>query len=75
MKKVLLVSVLLGGMMVGCSQQSQPTEHYVLKYYIDYDRKVVEVRFSDDFKGNKAIACEQLMEMKNITDYSINIYK
>ena len=75
MKKVLLLSVLLGGMMVGCSQQSQTTEHYVLKYYIDYDRNVVEVRFSDDFKGNKTIACEQLMEMKNITDYSVNIYK
>ena len=75
MKKVLLVSVLLGGLMVGCSQQSQATEHYVLKYYIDYDRKVVEVRFSDNFKGNKAIACEQLLEMKDITDYSINIYK
>ena len=75
MKKALLVPVLLGGLMVGCSQQSQPTEHYVLKYYIDYDRKAVEVRFSDDFKGNKAIACEQLLEMKDITDFSINIYK
>ena len=75
MKKVLLLSILLGGMMVGCSQQSQPTEHYVLKYYIDYDRKVVEVRFSDDFKGNKTKACELLMEMKDITDFSINIYK
>lgn len=75
MKKVLLVSVLLGGLMVGCSQAEKPKEHYVLKYYIDYHRKVVEVRFSDEFKGNKTIACEQLMEMKNITDYSINIYK
>ena len=75
MKKALLVSVLLAGMMLGCSQQSQPTEHYVLKYYIDYDNKVLKVRFSDDFKGNKTIACEQLTEMKDITDYSINIYK
>ena len=75
MKKVLLVSVLLGGLMVGCSQQSQPTEHYVLKYYIDYDNKVLKVRFDDNFKGNKTIACEQLMEMKDMTDYSINIYK
>ena len=75
MKKVLLVSVLLGGLMVGCSQQSQPTEHYVLKYYIDYDNKVLKIRFGDYFKGNKTIACEQLMEIKDITDYSINIYK
>ena len=75
MKKVLLVSVLLGSMMVGCSQQSQPTDYYVLKYCINYDKKTVEIRFSDVFKGNKTIACEQLMEMKNITDYSINIYK
>ena len=74
MKKVLLVSVLLGGMMVGCSQQSQPTEHYVLKYYIDYDNKVLKVRFDDNFKGNKMVACELLMEMKDITDFSINIY-
>ena len=74
-KKGLLVAVLLGGLMVGCSQQSQPTEHYVLKYYIDYDNKVVNVKFSDDFKGNKMFACEQLMEMKDITDFSINIYK
>ena len=75
MKKVLMLSVLLGSLMVGCSQQSQPTEHYVLKYYIDYDNKLLKVRFSDDFKGNKTIACEQLIEMKNISDYSINIYK
>ena len=67
MKKVLLVSILLGSIMVGCSQQSQLTEHYVLKYNINYDEKIVEIRFSDDFKGNKTIACEQLMEMKNIT--------
>ena len=75
MKKVLLVSVLLGSLMIGCSLQSQQTEHYILKYNIDYDKKIVEIRFGDDFKGNRTKACEKLMEIKNINDYSINIYK
>ena len=57
----------------GC--ESQPTEHYILKYEINHEEKSIDVRFGDDFTGNKTITCEQLKETKGLEGYSINIYK
>ena len=74
MKKVLLVSVLLGGLTGGCSQQSQPTELYAMKYCIDYDNKVVKVGFGDIFKGDKTIACEQQKEQSQATEHYVLKY-
>ena len=74
MKKILLVSVLLGGLMVGYSQQSQPTELNALKYCIDYDNRVVKVEFGDIFKEDKTAACEQRMEQSQPTEHYVLKY-
>ena len=72
MKKVLLASVILCGLMTGCQNQIKE-EPYIAKYTIDKNEKSLNIEFSKYFKGNKTVVCKQLEEILNIENYQCNI--
>ena len=48
---------------------------YVLHYQINQEEKEINIQFSEYHKGNKAVVCQQIQEMKGLEDYSCNIQK
>ena len=48
---------------------------YVLHYQINHEEKEIDIQFSEYHKGNKAVVCQQIQELKGLEDYSCNIQK
>ena len=58
----------------GCERQ-EIDEPYVLHYQINHEEKEIDIQFSEYHKGNKAVVCQQIQELKELDGYSCNIEK
>lgn len=58
----------------GCERQEIDVPN-VATYTINHETKEISVNFSQYHKGNKAVVCQQIQELKDLDGYSCNIEK
>ena len=70
----LISLVLLLMVCFGCEVKDSESP-YVLHYQINHEEKEIDIQFSEYHKGNKAVVCQQIQELKDLDGYSCNIEK
>ena len=70
-----IISMILLLMVAFGCEVNDDESPYVLHYQINHEQKEINIQFSEYYKGNKAVVCQQIQELKGLDGYSCNIEK